>query len=614
MPPTPPLPASPVAVLAFSADKNRIVWQKGGPDENIPGGLGIPLLLYYLLDLIRSDALSWCDEVIVNENAAKESHEINSLGLTHLENVDLHTLFRAAIVSNSPDAILALAGHISEKIGKSKNKTVPTLKKIGKGWGIPESAIKNTTGRFYNENPQYFTPIHLLNIGIQLLSFDLQNLLSHRNYKFGRRFFESDNIVGSPLVSRYFSFSTGASINVICMSEYSDETVYTAVCGAKTPIERDKLLLEAIHRSRTPYPEPHDDFITTNKSTISLCGDTYCGERYTKWRIARNIEDPIQKYGDAGYAYSFEKVAPLISQRTFNIVNSECILSPVYADPQQTGKYIGFVLGAHPEKTIACYKQFNINAVMLANNHAMDFGAVGCRQTRRYFKEAGLIPIGTGGNIDEAEKPLLLKMNGKQVIVFNAYCYFTNKRYRVFKHYCFGANPGTAFGTDFLDDISLWHRIHTYRAKFPDAFIVFSPHWSTDFNERHLHLQPIAEKALDAGVDVIIGHGPHIPIGAEHINGKLCLYSIGNFVFNTTGVDLDASGKSPYGIVAQIDFSRERPCLRLYPIYAHNLNTFFQPYPITGKQQHEEFLAPFIGNDLFSAGMDEIGYYLHREL
>jgi len=614
--PTPPtLPHfPPVSILTFSADKNQIVFQKGNTEEKYQGGLGLPIFLYYLLNLIKKEELSWRDEVTVNENAAKEAHQSNSLGLENLEKVNLLTLFQATVVNNSPDAIIALAGHVYEKIGKSINKTVPALRKIGDAWGIPESAIKNITGRYYENNPQYFTPELLLITARQLLSFDLKNILSHKNVYYKGKYFESDNIMDIPPISRYFAFSTELSVNAVCMCEYGDETFFITVCGAKTSLERDQLLLEAIHRARVPLPEPHEIFISTDKTALTLCGDTYCGERYTKWRIERDIDDPIQRYGDEGYVYSFAKIAPLISRNTFNIVNSECVLSPVYSETQQTGKYLDFVLGANPEKTVACYKKVNIDAVMLANNHAMDFGAAGCRQTRKYFDEAGLNPIGTGSNIDEAEKPLLIEMNGRQVIVFNAYCYFLEKRHKIFKHYCLGANTGTAFGTDILEDISLWRRIRAYRDKYPNALVVFSPHWSNDFNKRHVQLRPIAVKAFDAGTDIIIGHGPHIPIGAEHINGKICVYSVGNFVFNTTGIDLDASGQSPYGIVARLDFSQKNPELRLYPIYAHNLNTFFQPYPVTDKGQYDELTASLIGLKKFEAKKDNIGYYLNINL
>jgi poly-gamma-glutamate capsule biosynthesis protein CapA/YwtB (metallophosphatase superfamily) len=320
----------------------------------------------------------------------------------------------------------------------------------------------------------------------------------------------------------------------------------------------------------------------------------------------------MQRYGDDGYAYSFQKVQPLLSENSFNIVNSECVLSPVCDKMQQTGKYLDFVLGANPEKTVKCYKDVNINSVMLANNHMMDFGQVGCRQTREYFLQANLFPFGAGKNADEAECPLCLKTQNKQIIVFNSYCFFAENRYKFFNHYCFGSNTGTSyFGIDF--DVSLAERIQYYRRKYPNAFIIMSPHWSTDFNSGHRHLRGIAEKMFDNGVDLILGHGPHIAIGAEHIKGKLCVYSLGNFVFNTTGIDLNESGKLSYGIAAKIILA-DNVTLKLYPIYTNNLKTFFQPHPINQDRGFDEFLSSFIGRNKFEAGKDDIGSYLTVKL
>jgi hypothetical protein len=114
-------------------------------------------------------------------------------------------------------------------------------------------------------------------------------------------------------------------------------------------------------------------------------------------------------------------------------------------------------------------------------------------------------------------------------------------------------------------------------------------------------------------VDIILGHGPHIPIGAEYVNDRIVVYSLGNFVFNTTGIDLDASGKSPYGIVARLSVETATVVLKLYPIYTHNMNTFFTPRPVDDKQ-FEEFLQNFIGRKKFTSAKDELGYCLELKL
>ncbi|WP_221901830.1 CapA family protein [Bathymodiolus platifrons methanotrophic gill symbiont] len=41
------------------------------------------------------------------------------------------------------------------------------------------------------------------------------------------------------------------------------------------------------------------------------------------------------------------------------------------------------------------------------------------------------------------------------------------------------------------------------------------------------------KRLCDVGVDVIIGHHPHVPQGYEHYNKSMIFYSLGNFYFDT---------------------------------------------------------------------------------
>ncbi len=45
-----------------------------------------------------------------------------------------------------------------------------------------------------------------------------------------------------------------------------------------------------------------------------------------------------------------------------------------------------------------------------------------------------------------------------------------------------------------------------------------------------------AHRALDAGADLFVGHGPHVPLGLEIYQGKPIFYSLGNFIFQNETV------------------------------------------------------------------------------
>jgi poly-gamma-glutamate synthesis protein (capsule biosynthesis protein) len=51
-----------------------------------------------------------------------------------------------------------------------------------------------------------------------------------------------------------------------------------------------------------------------------------------------------------------------------------------------------------------------------------------------------------------------------------------------------------------------------------------------------------AHEAVDAGADVVVVHGPHMPLGVEVYKGKPILYSLGNFIFQNETVRFFPSG------------------------------------------------------------------------
>ena len=66
--------------------------------------------------------------------------------------------------------------------------------------------------------------------------------------------------------------------------------------------------------------------------------------------------------------------------------------------------------------------------------------------------------------------------------------------------------------------------------------MVLSIHWgvegSPEPKEEDIKL---AKRLIDGGVDIIMGHHPHVVQGIEIYKGKPIFYSLGNFVFGTIG-------------------------------------------------------------------------------
>ena len=59
----------------------------------------------------------------------------------------------------------------------------------------------------------------------------------------------------------------------------------------------------------------------------------------------------------------------------------------------------------------------------------------------------------------------------------------------------------------------------------------------TEIEEPAEFILTFARAAIDAGADIFVGHGPHIPFGVEIYKGRPILYSLGNFIFENETVE-----------------------------------------------------------------------------
>jgi poly-gamma-glutamate capsule biosynthesis protein CapA/YwtB (metallophosphatase superfamily) len=129
----------------------------------------------------------------------------------------------------------------------------------------------------------------------------------------------------------------------------------------------------------------------------------------------------------------------------------------------------------------------------------------------------------------------------------------------------------------------------------PERFIIFYPHWGKDYQWITSQQEHSAEAIIEAGVDLIIGHGSHFSQEIAYINKVSMVYGLGNFLFLTPGGFYSKPGIPSMGLVAQLNFnfndkkSTFDKVFKLYPIQANNRITLYQPR----FADKEEFLDTF---------------------
>lgn len=163
-----------------------------------------------------------------------------------------------------------------------------------------------------------------------------------------------------------------------------------------------------------------------------------------------------------------------------------------------------------------------INLVSLANNHVMDYGTQGLLTTIGALSQTGIRHVGAGMNRREACAPLFLEVRGKRIAFFARSSVIVSA-----PTYANENEPGIAFLD--LEEASAAIRSHRSEADL----LILLLHWGI---EEYAYPSPtqrqLARQLVDAGVDVILGHHPHVLQGFEYYNSAFIAYSLGNFVFN----------------------------------------------------------------------------------
>jgi hypothetical protein len=162
------------------------------------------------------------------------------------------------------------------------------------------------------------------------------------------------------------------------------------------------------------------------------------------------------------------------------------------------------------------------DAVALANNHAMDYGARGLEQTRANLAAAGIPAVGAAENADRAAAPLILHRQGQSIGLL-AFCHVEQRS----ALYAGPDSPGVA-AFEIEDAV---RRVRELRAQVD--WVIVQLHWGQELAALPLPQQRVWARALvESGADLILGHHPHILQPLELIGGVPVFYSLGNFLFS----------------------------------------------------------------------------------
>lgn len=179
-----------------------------------------------------------------------------------------------------------------------------------------------------------------------------------------------------------------------------------------------------------------------------------------------------------------------------------------------------------PVRYVNYLRNAGFNVMSIANNHAFDFGAKGIENTRNTLRSAGIKTVG-----------------GKDV----AYFHIKGKKIAIAGFSVSTSSPYSYSIKDIPQAAEIIKKL-----KNSNDIVVVSFHGGAEgraavniFDSEEIFLEEkrgnvikFSRTVIDAGADLVIGHGPHVLRAMEVYKGKLIAYSLGNFLtygFSTSG-------------------------------------------------------------------------------
>jgi len=216
---------------------------------------------------------------------------------------------------------------------------------------------------------------------------------------------------------------------------------------------------------------------------------------------------------DKGFDFISEEIEDRIRDSDISFGNLESILSDNGLNPDSLASS---ELRGRPADA-SNLSGLGFNLINVANNHCMQHGLKAFEETVDLLSKQNIDIIG----LDiEGEANLIVKKNDDIELVFVGYSLRPEKYCKEFPPYALS------------DENKIIGQISEIAKKFQGPIIV-SLHWGEEYLNYPSKKQMLfARKLIDMGVNLILGHHPHVLQGIEEYNNGVIVYSLGNFIFD----------------------------------------------------------------------------------
>ncbi|MDQ3885592.1 MAG: CapA family protein [Actinomycetota bacterium] len=239
--------------------------------------------------------------------------------------------------------------------------------------------------------------------------------------------------------------------------------------------------------------------------TVALAGDTMLG---------RGVAERLSTAGPR--ALVAEQVREITAAADLFLLNLECCISERGERWPAPGKPFFF---RAPPVAVETLSWLGVDAVTLANNHALDFGAEALEDTLDHLAAAGIAVAGAGLDETRARAPAVLQARGRRLGVLGITDHPAD--------FASGPDrPGVAFA-DLSAGTPEWLLDAVRQLRDEVDAVLVTPHWGPNMvAEPVRHVRAAAPALRAAGADLVAGHSAHVPHG---VADGIC-YDLGDFV------------------------------------------------------------------------------------
>lgn len=230
--------------------------------------------------------------------------------------------------------------------------------------------------------------------------------------------------------------------------------------------------------------------------------------------------------------FSSGNIEGIVEKQLLNILSSADIrifnLEVPLTDNDTPIRKDGPVLGA-PVSTMRGITLLDPSVVTLANNHILDHGEQGLKNTIKQLLGHKIQYTGAGININEASQPVIIERQNRKIGVYAC----AEHEFSIADEDHAGANP--------IDLLESFEHISSLKSK-SDTVIVLHHGGKEHYRYPSPELQKICRKMVSSGADLVVCQHSHCIGSYEKYGNGVIVYGQGNFLFDRRDDEFWSSG------------------------------------------------------------------------